>query len=125
MDSEAVLWAVKNGDIESLKEKTKDIPDINQKFKYDRTLMHYAADYGQTDVCKYLIEHGANPNLADKYGVTPLLAAIYEDHIDCAGVLLNKGAKMGQAPDGRSYMENAQSENMKKLLGSQTADINS
>ncbi|KAA3677036.1 uncharacterized protein DEA37_0006082 [Paragonimus westermani] len=52
----------------------------------------------------------------DKYGVTPLLAAVYEDHVACAKLLLNKGAKLLDPPDGSSYLDIARSPNLQKLL---------
>ncbi|KAA0185886.1 hypothetical protein FBUS_10584 [Fasciolopsis buskii] len=52
----------------------------------------------------------------DNYGVTPLLAAIYEGHIACARFLLENGAKLGSAPDGSSYVEVAQSDELKQVL---------
>ncbi len=74
-----------------------------------RSLLHYAADAGNFDVLKELVSHGANVNVnnlferisfyyltifiiqsKDKFGLTPLLAAIYEDHIDCVKYLLEQ-----------------------------------
>ena len=55
--------------------------------------------------------------MPDKYGITPLLAAIYEGHEEAVKVLILKGAdKSGKAPDGRSYLEVAESDEMRALL---------
>ena len=43
------------------------MPSINEEVKSNgRTLIHYAADYGQKEVCEYLIQHGADINVCDK-----------------------------------------------------------
>jgi ankyrin repeat protein len=76
-----------------------------------RSLLHYAADAGNFDILKELINNGANVNVnnlnrtvsldltksffftfqsKDKFGLTPLLAAIYEDHTDCVKYLLEQ-----------------------------------
>ena len=55
-----------------------------------RTLLHYAADYGQTEVLQYLVSKGANQNAKDKHGITVILAAIWEGHTDCVKFLLQK-----------------------------------
>ncbi|MBY9021902.1 MAG: ankyrin repeat domain-containing protein, partial [Candidatus Lokiarchaeota archaeon] len=38
----------------------------------DDTPLHYSAIYGETEVSKLLIDNGANPNIKNKKGKTPL-----------------------------------------------------
>ncbi|CAH8550269.1 unnamed protein product [Schistosoma rodhaini] len=116
MPSEELLWAVENGDLQSIKENMKNCSGVNSTFKNGRTLIHYAADYGQKEICDYLIRNGADINVNDGFGVTPLLAAIYEGHIDCVSLLLNNGAKLGLAPDGSTYVDCATSEDIRNIL---------
>lgn len=107
-----------------------------------RTPLHYAADYGQNEVVRYLLEKGANANVSfdfhflqrnlgvfaslmtdryfqatDKHGITTLLAAIWEGHTNCVKLLLEKGANPdGLTPDGMSYIDAAEKDEIKVLL---------
>jgi ankyrin repeat protein len=47
--------------------------DVNR-----RTPMHWAADFGHVEVLQYLHSKGAQINAKDNFGITPLLAAVYE-----------------------------------------------
>lgn len=53
----------------------------------------------------------------DKHGITTLLAAIWEGHTNCVKLLLEKGAKPdGLTPDGTSYLDAAEKDEIKQLL---------
>ena len=46
-----------------------------------------------------------------------MLAAIWEGHTDCVKFLIEKGAdRSGSTPDGTSYLEAAEKDEIKKLL---------
>ena len=47
------------------------------------SLLHYAAEFQDIPAIEYLIEHGADPNGRDIYGVTPLHLAI-DSEIDAS-----------------------------------------
>jgi len=108
-------WAVKNGDLEALEKYLED-PNMSVK---GRPLLVSASDYGQTDIIKHLIKQGADVNQPDSNGITPLLAAIWEEHIEAVQILLQSGASTtGKCPDGSSYIDAAQTDSIKKLLKS-------
>ncbi|XP_033751741.1 myotrophin-like [Pecten maximus] len=108
-------WVVQNGDISSVKAHLEKGVNVNEVVK-KRTLLHMAADYGQIEVLKLLLKSGAEVNATDSYDMTPLLAAIFENHLECVKVLINSGASLeGTTPDGQSYYDVA-SEEMKKVL---------
>ncbi|XP_070558761.1 myotrophin-like [Ptychodera flava] len=111
-------WALQNGDLEAIKEHVeKPGFDVNQEIHQGRNGLHIAADYGQLEVLQYLVSKDIDVNLPDKHGITPLLSAIFEGHTECVRYLLSKGAKKdGKAPDGSSYIECAESNDMKELL---------
>ncbi|XP_046862319.1 myotrophin-like [Xenia sp. Carnegie-2017] len=115
---EELLWAVKNGDLDKVRELVERKGcSVNSELMNGRNPLHFAADYGQLEVLKYLISKGANVNLPDKHGITPLLAAIYEEHLSCVKLLLSKGAKSdGKTPSGESYKDSAESQEIKDLL---------
>jgi len=112
-----LAWAVKNGDLDQVKELVEGKgADVNQTID-GRLPLHYASDYGQLEVLQYLAEKGAKLNEMDKHGISPLLAAVWEGHTHCVKFLLDKGAsKAGTAPDGTSYVEAAEKEEIKALL---------
>ena len=60
-----------------------------------RTTLHHAANW--TGICgltKVLLKHKANVNLQDRFGASPLLAAIQQHTIDVIPVLLDAGANL-------------------------------
>lgn len=111
------LWSLKNGDLDQVKEHIESLKvDVNKAID-GRPPIHYAADYGQTDVVTYLIERGADVNAKDKHGISALLAAIWEGHTSCVKLMIQKGAvKQGATPDGTSYMDAAEKQEIKDLL---------
>ncbi|XP_078668915.1 myotrophin-like [Branchiostoma floridae x Branchiostoma belcheri] len=112
-----LVWSLKNGDIDLVKAAI-DQPgfDVNSEIG-GRMPIHYAADYGQLDIIKVLLEKGADVNKQDKHGISAVLAAIWEGHTECVKYLLEKGArKDGKAPDGTTYLDCAEREDIKSLL---------
>ena len=113
------------------KEANGDI--VNEKIR-GRTPLIMAADYGQAKIVEYFLQKGAKINEQDNHGITPLLAAIFEGHTECVRLLLDKVRRhsprqlfltflfsqgcdvTGKTPDGRSYVEVAEKEDIKKLL---------
>jgi ankyrin repeat protein len=56
------------------------------------TSLLYAAREGCLDCVKALVESGADVNLADPEGITPLIIAVTNMHFDAGAYLLSKGA---------------------------------
>ena len=56
-------------------------------------------------------------DLVDNHGITPLLAAIWERHIEVCEFLVSKGAKKdGLVPSGVTYLESTDVKEIKELL---------
>ncbi|XP_020605715.1 myotrophin-like [Orbicella faveolata] len=88
---EELVWACKNGDLDQVKAIVgKPGFDINAELLGGRNGLHFAADYGQKDVIEFLLSKGADINRPDKYGITPLLASIFESKTECVKLLLQK-----------------------------------
>lgn len=113
-----MVWACKNGDLDQVKQIAEQPGfDVNADLQNGRNGLHFAADYNQIEIIEYLLSKGANINLPDKHGITPLLASVYESNTECVRLLIKKGAdKNLKAPDGRSYFECAEADDIKSLL---------
>jgi ankyrin repeat protein len=67
--------------------------DIDTKYTdFQETILITAARCGRMDTVQYLVTKGANLNLTDIFGYTPLHEAAYRGHDDIAKYLLNHGA---------------------------------
>jgi ankyrin repeat protein len=111
-------WTLKNGDLDQVKLIVEQYKELaNKTLPSGRHPLCTAADYGQTEVVRYLIDNGADVNVKDRYGITPLLSAIYENHVECVRILLDKGASKSEtAPDGSAYIDCAENDEIKELL---------
>ncbi|KAF4464176.1 ankyrin repeat-containing [Fusarium albosuccineum] len=56
------------------------------------TPLAVAAEHGQTEVAKLLLEHGAEPDLPDKFGLKPMHHCATQGDAGVAKLLLEKGA---------------------------------
>ena len=64
--------------------------------------LHYAACFGRPAIAKVLLRHGANPDLRDEDGKTPLDKArerVDEGHREVAAILQSPGEWMERKPD--------------------------
>ncbi len=59
-----------------------------------RTLLHWAARMGHTEVTKILLKAGAELNAKDEDGDTPLHGAALDGHTEVARILVKAGAKV-------------------------------
>jgi len=94
-----IEWNI--GNTKNLIEST---PDFNIDAKYtitdQATLLFFASGAGNLEIVKYLVDLGANMDICDKYGFSPLHITIHNHAINwlpIANYLLDKGAN----PNGR------------------------
>jgi ankyrin repeat protein len=67
--------------------------DVNSQCKFGRTLLFSAASYGNSVICNHFLKRGANVNMLDGEGWTPLLrACYYVCNEETVSLLLEKGA---------------------------------
>lgn len=93
-----LIDAVRAGDIRKVQRLIAANVDVNEALFNGFTALHMAAQTGQTDIARRLIEAGADVNAAalDKK-VTPLYIAAEKGHDGVAALLLAKGAKVNYA----------------------------
>merc|ERR1712062_400971 len=89
-DDKNLGWALKNGDLDRVKEQIEADGSLVTSPIDGRSPLHLAADYGQLEVLEYLASKGADLNAKDKHGISVILAAIWEGHFKCVKFLLEK-----------------------------------
>lgn len=67
--------------------------DLNKQDQQGRTLLHYTSCRGQHDMIELLLEKGADPNIKDKNGNTPLH---WCGHVDIFELLIFYGARVDE-----------------------------
>ena len=102
-----LVFAAREGDIESAKLLIAAKADVNQTTEYGWTPLLVAVNNRNYQLAKLLVDHGANVNLANKGGWTPLYLATDNrnieggdypvpkpdmDHLELIKLLLAKGA---------------------------------
>jgi hypothetical protein len=71
--------------------------EVDAKFRYDRTALSFAADRGNVEIVRMLLERGADVNAKDTfYGATALDLALQNGQVDVVRLLLDKGATGGE-----------------------------
>ena len=61
------LLAVRTGDVAALKAALASGANVNAKFRYDRMALSFAADRGNPEVVKILLDAGADINARDTF----------------------------------------------------------
>eukprot|EP00871_Galdieria_phlegrea_P006059 jgi/Galph1/940/GphlegSOOS_G5668.1 len=70
---------------------------INSKtYESHTTPLHCAASKNQPDICKMLLERGAEVNAVDIYGYSPLIRVAQRGNDSCLEVLMSCGAEVNQ-----------------------------
>src|SRR5215469_6020816 len=73
----ALLFAARDGALDAVKALVESGADVNELCAGDKSSpLVIAISNGHYETGKYLVEHGANPSLANVDGLTPLYAAI-------------------------------------------------
>ena len=105
----ALIFAAREGDLESAKALVEAGAKVNQTSEYGWTPLLTAVNNRNYQLALYLLDHGADPNLANKGGWTPLYIATDNrnieggdypvpkpdiDHLVIIRALLDKGANV-------------------------------
>lgn len=92
-----LLNAAKTGDLAQVQAlmNSGDInPNVIDSFQNSALMM--AVDNKHLHVAEYLLQHGADIQLDNKYGYTPLMQAVMRNDTKMVSMLLDKGAKIDQ-----------------------------
>lgn len=95
-----IYFAAESGDTNSLARYLQAGSNVNDAvvcYRYGHRTAHLlqiASASGQVGAVDFLLKHGANPNLEDFNGSTPLLSALRDDetHLGVLRILLRAGA---------------------------------
>mmetsp|Transcript_7650 Transcript_7650/g.11583 ORF Transcript_7650/g.11583 Transcript_7650/m.11583 type:complete len:292 (+) Transcript_7650:46-921(+) len=100
--------AVRLGDLTRVKELVKEGNNVNEKWKYGSTPLHWAVKYGHSAVANFLLENKADIESEAKNGRTPLHWAAEEGDVTMTTNLLEKKANIEpKAKNGRTPLHEA------------------
>ncbi|KAF2173542.1 hypothetical protein M409DRAFT_15822 [Zasmidium cellare ATCC 36951] len=99
-------------------------PTSSQDDTSRTSTLHVAVKKGNGRIVRLLLKHGANSNLKDATGLTPLLQATISGHEEIVEILLSHGALVEQADDqSRSVLHWAILSGNQRLLKSSSESI--
>mmetsp|Transcript_43288 Transcript_43288/g.119706 ORF Transcript_43288/g.119706 Transcript_43288/m.119706 type:complete len:571 (-) Transcript_43288:67-1779(-) len=131
-DATDLCAAASSGDLVVLRKLVQEGQDVNAGDYDQRTAIHLAASEGLLPVIKCLVEElGADPNVVDRWGSTPLDDAFRTEHVVLAELLTSKHAKRGKTAisptDGEVLAKAGATGDVSCVLGlmKQRSDINS
>ena len=75
---------------------TINILDIDHKYQFGFTLLHYAAKENRVEVIEYLVTSGCDVNAVDDDGQTPLYKSAMFGHQQSVQLLIDKGADVNK-----------------------------
>jgi hypothetical protein len=91
--AEQLRRVARAGDTAQLEQILRQNPDINAPDDHGRTALLLATQQQHDDIVAVLLEHGANPNLADADDLTPLQVARAANATDLVSLLMRYGAR--------------------------------
>lgn len=88
------LWdATRKGDAAAVRALVAKGANVNAKWRYDQTPLFKAAERGDVEIVKILLENKADPNVRDTfYRATPLYWGADKGHTEVVRALVNAGA---------------------------------
>lgn len=70
--------------------------DVDTKDKNENTSLLYCVDIEEEELCKILLDNGANPNISNNIGITPIGLCLIQNYSNILDLLLDNGGDMNQ-----------------------------
>lgn len=116
---------VKDGNVEALRQWLDSAgadeikPHLSVVDETGLAMLHWAADRGQADVLKLLLEHGVEVNIVDNEGQTALHYAAMVGHVECVRILCEfKANRTLRDAEGHTCLDVAEDAEIVALLKS-------
>jgi hypothetical protein len=91
---EALLAASRKGDLAAVKAALAKGANLEAKTRHGVTPLYFAARNGHEEVVRFLLDKGADINVADSfYKETALMSAVDEGHASVAKLMVERGCK--------------------------------
>ena len=97
----SVVLDVMHGKTSALRKRLEQSADPNERFR-NSTLLHWACQEGHLKIVRLLIEFGAEVNVSDEEGFTPLVIAAGAGYNSIVRELLKAGADANARVHGNS-----------------------
>ncbi len=116
-----ILYAAENAQLDTLRYLVEKAGvDVRARSKGRQTALMLACLGGQTDVCRYLLDRGANLNARTLQGSTALMYAAASGKLDLVQMLIESGAdKQASDLQQRTALSFSKNETVKNYLSSQ------
>ncbi len=90
------IWRdARMGDVKAAERRIAHGADVNERDRmYHLAPLGWAAIYGQTEVARALLDNGADVNIIDRSGNTPLHTAAFLGDVETAKLLIENGANI-------------------------------
>ena len=93
IETDELYYAVFRNDIDAVK-KFIETEDVNKAIFTKSTALHKASSQGYNEIVKLLLEKGADTEINDQHGMTPLNGAAQRNQLTAITLLLDSGAKI-------------------------------
>jgi len=100
-----IFAAAKGGDLEAVKQFVERDPNtLQQRTKLSDTALHWASSCGHTDIVKYLLSKGSDPNIKNIAGATPLHLAARKAYVQVMAALIHSKADL----NAKNFLEDGE-----------------
>lgn len=84
-----LIYAIINGHVELASYLLRIGSEFAEGDASNNTPLHYACAYGRYEIIGLLMEAGADPNVINNWGYSPLLVALIKRHMRCVEIMVD------------------------------------